>query len=139
MMKYRIIRYLFAGGAGFLVHLGVLFALSELLDVWYLLATTTGFIVAFVVSFSLQKFWTFRNNSIEKIKKQSVQYLFVAVLNLVMNNLLMFLLVEVAHLWQVYAQILTSGTIAIFSFVIYSFIFEIKVSLIGEQIKIDHD
>ena len=121
--KYsKILKYLISGGSAAIINLGILFVLTNYFAVWYLASSGMAFICAFMVSFSLQKFWTFGDASLHLIKKQLVMYLGAAVLNLGLNTLLMYGLVEHLGLHYIFAQIITSGIIAIGSFFVYQYL-----------------
>lgn len=120
----KVLKYLISGGSAAVVNLSVLYISTDILHVWYLASSVLANIIAFFVSFFLQKFWTFNNASVELVKKQLALYLLVAVINLGINTLLMFVFVEYAQLHYLLAQIVTSGLIAIESFFVYQhFIF----------------
>ena len=117
----KVLKYLISGGSAAVVNLSVLYVSTDILHVWYLASSVLANILAFFVSFFLQKFWTFNNASVELVKKQLALYLLVAVINLGINTLLMFMFVEYVELHYLLAQIVTSGLIAIESFFVYQY------------------
>ena len=124
---FKIFRYLVSGGSAAVVHVSMLFVFVELLHLWYVVSSMFAFLIAFVVSFLLQKFWTFRNPSREGVHKQAGIYFLVAVINLTLNTLLIYVFVEYFNFHYLLGQIVASGLIAISSFFIYSkFIFHHK-------------
>lgn len=124
---FKIFRYLVSGGSAAVVHVGMLFVFVELFHLWYVLSSMSAFLIAFVVSFLLQKFWTFQNTSREGVHKQAGVYFIVAVINLALNTLLIYVFVEYFNFHYLIGQIVASGLIAISSFFIYSkFIFHHK-------------
>ena len=99
-------------------------SLSFYRHLWHLVS----FVFAFFVSFVLHKFWTFGDRSQEGMHMQMGAYLFVAVVNLSLNTLLVYLFVEQTGLHYIIAQILASALIAIESFFVYQrFIFKTAV------------
>ncbi|MEI6596731.1 MAG: GtrA family protein, partial [bacterium] len=125
LQKYkRIIKYLIAGGTAASVDLVLLYILTDILGVWYLISACVAFSIAFFVSFFLQKFWTFRDRDKEVIYKQMRIYLIVALANLALNAVLMYALVDGFKIWYMLAQFIISGLIAIESYLVYKhFIF----------------
>ena len=115
-----------SGGAGAIVHLGILYVLVHLFAMWYLIATSLAFLVAVGVSFTLQKFWTFQNTATAQLHTQGIAFLLVSTANFFINGLCMYLLVDGVHLPPIVAQFITSALIAIEAFVVYSFIFRSK-------------
>ena len=121
----KIIRYIISGGTAAVVDIGLLYVFTDIMGVWYLLSAVLAFIVAFIVSFSLQKYWTFRDHSMERVGKQGSVYFMVAVANLIVNTLLVYIFTDWFDLYHIFSQILAAGLIAINSFFIYQrFIFK---------------
>ena len=121
------IKYLIAGVSAAAVHISILSFFYRFVGLNIVISTSLGFIV----SFYLQKFWTFRDNGREKIIQQMFAYLLVALVNMGINALFMYLLVEKLAVWYLLAQIIMNGTIAIESFLIYKFFIFKKRSALG--------
>ncbi|PIQ69064.1 MAG: hypothetical protein COV91_01060 [Candidatus Taylorbacteria bacterium CG11_big_fil_rev_8_21_14_0_20_46_11] len=127
--KYqRLCRYLVAGGVAAVVDLCALYGFTEYIGFHYLSAAVIAFVFAFFVSFLLQKFWTFQDESVDRVHRQVFAYFVIALFNLALNTLLMYVFVEWAHLGYIVAQIIASGLLACESFFISRyFIFKIRV------------
>ena len=120
--RYKeIIKYVISGSSALTVDLVLLFTFTNYLGMWYLISSILAFLIAFVVSFGLQKFWTFRDNSMIQIKKQAGIYFLVTSMNLVINTGAIYLMVDHFGIWYLYAQVLISGILAITSYLIYKF------------------
>lgn len=107
----------FAGGS----DLVFLFFFYGLLHWNIVISTSLAFILSFVVSFTMQKFWTFRNYN-KQMAGQLFLYLLNAFLGLNMNGWLMHLLVNRFHIWYLLAQIAVNITLAFYNFLVYKFI-----------------
>lgn len=119
LIQYKIIRYIISGGTAALVSLSLLYFFTDVVGIWYLLSSTLAFVVAFFVSFLLQKLWTFKDTHTKDISRQVSLYFVTAVSGLSANALFMYALVDIVGLWYIFAQILSSGTIATVTFFIY--------------------
>lgn len=115
----RILKFLISGGTAAAVDLGLLYLLTDVFHVWYLLSAGLAFIAAFAVSFSLQKFWTFNNHDLELIHRQLTMYLVLALFGLGVNTFSMYGLVDHAGFHYIGAQIITSAFIAVGNFFVY--------------------
>jgi len=120
--RRELIKYVLSGGTAAFVDLFLLYILTSLLGVWYLLSAVFAFIGAFFVSFYLQKFWTFRDGDRLKMKRQMIQYFSIGVTNLGINTLGMYLAVDIFHVWYLAAQFLVSILIALESFLVYKYL-----------------
>lgn len=116
---FKLIRYLISGGTAALVNWTTLFLLVHFAQMYYLYATILAFIVSIAASFTMQKFWTFRDNQVHDIHKQFTRYLGVISLSLLLNTALVYLLVEKMHTWYLLAQIIATVIIAITNFFAY--------------------
>ncbi len=122
IQKYKVyIKYLISGGTAASVDLILLFLFTHFLGFHYLISAILAFMIAFFVSFYLQKFWTFRDNRKEIIYGQMAVYLTVALVNLGLNTGLMYLFVEYLRVWYLLAQVMAGAMIAVESFLIYRF------------------
>lgn len=115
----RVVRYIVAGGVTAASNLAVLYALTEYLHVWYLLSSLVAVCVAWVVGFLLQKFWAFREHSLDTMHAQFAMHALLSVANIVLNAALLFALVEWAHLWYMAAQVVVSGGLACVNYFVY--------------------
>lgn len=116
--QVEMLKYLFAGGVVVAVNASVLYTLTQYAHIYYLMSAVLSFCVAFLVSFFLQKYWTFQNRSTNRIHEQAVKYLLLQLGNLATNTALLYLFVEYAHLWYITAQLLVSLILAVATFII---------------------
>lgn len=126
----QIFRFLLSGGISFSTDIILLYLFTDIFGVWYLMSAAIAFILAFFVSFTLMKFWTFGDSSRDGMRTQMGAYFLVAVINLVLNTLLVYVFVEMAGLHYLLAQVVASLLIAIESFFVYQrFIFKSRIVL----------
>jgi putative flippase GtrA len=116
-----MVKYLLSGLTSTTVHLIMLGLAYRLLDLQIIAATTLAYLVAFGVSFSLQKLWTFRNKA-KRYFEQIYLYLLVGVFNLFFNAALMQALVVNLDFHYLLSQLLTSGVVALNSFLLYKYL-----------------
>lgn len=123
--KYKkLIKYLISGGTAAFTDLFLLWLLHGRLHFEVISSATLAFLLAFFVSFFMQKFWTFSDDEKEGMYKQMSSYLGVAIINLGINALGMHVLVKNLGVMYILSQIIMSGLIAMSSFFIYNmFIF----------------
>ncbi|MDB5239096.1 MAG: putative glycosyltransferase [Candidatus Parcubacteria bacterium] len=123
----KLVRYLFSGGVAAVTDLVLLYVFTDVAHIWYVASSVLAFLVAFGVSFFLQKFFTFQDNGTQGMRGQAAIYLAVTGTNLAINTGLIYLLVQYTGLHYLPAQILTSIIVAVESYVLYGmFIFKDK-------------
>ncbi len=133
--KYKIyIKYIISGGTAALTNLTVLYVFTDLLGVWYLISAVIAFFVSLGVSFSLQKLWTFQDNSWQGVQRQFSFYFLVILGDLIFNEVALYLLVEKAGLYYIFAQIIIEAIIAPTNFLFYKFkVFNRQTDVIREK------
>jgi putative flippase GtrA len=115
----HIAKYLIAGGTAAGVDLIMLHVFTDWLGIWYLYSATLAFFLALGISFTLQKFWVFKNRSCEKIKRQAIMHFSLGAISTGVNAGLMYLLVSGLNLHYLLAQIIGGALIAVVNFFIY--------------------
>jgi putative flippase GtrA len=121
-MMARIARFgvagaLATGTSALALHISI-----TVFGMWYLAASVVGFFAGFFVSFTLQKFWTFRDTRLSVIPRQVLMYFTLLVVNLGLNTVLIYSAVEFGGLQPVVAQIGASLLIACQNFFLYRFV-----------------
>ena len=117
--KRLVLAFLVAGGTALVADVGVLYLCKGILGMDIIPAVVIAFLFGFCASFTLQKFWAFEDMSVDRVHAQASLYFLVAALNLFLNIIFMYLLVEVIHLWYILAKALVAGSIACGSFFVY--------------------
>lgn len=117
-----IFKYLVSGTLAALVHLGLLYAFTEWVGIWYLISTALAFLVAFSVSFTLQKFWTFEDHETHELRGQIAKYFATTVSGLFANVGGVYVLVAFAGIWYMAAQTIVLIMVAVVSFIIYKYV-----------------
>lgn len=122
---HQIMKYIISGGTAAVVTIGSIYIFTDIFHIWYLVSGVFAFIAGFIVSFILQKFWTFADHSTDNVHIQAGMYLLVALINLAWNTFLLWLFVDIFHFWYILGQIFAGAIVALSSFFIYKrFIFK---------------
>lgn len=73
-----------------------------------------------IISYILQKFFTFKNHSRKDIHKQFIKFFIFALLMLIFNTLLMYIFVDIIGLWYMLAQFISSAGIAFINYAYFN-------------------
>lgn len=117
---WLLVRYVVSGFSGIIANLIVFAVATELFAVWYIFAALIGFVAAYVVTFSMHKWWTFDKTAGERTVFQSLLYLVSALGTLVINTALLYVFVEGFELAPVLGQFIALGISAVLSFLFTS-------------------
>ncbi|MBU6996836.1 MAG: GtrA family protein [Theionarchaea archaeon] len=104
-MPAQFIKFCLVGSTGALIHLGLLYFLTEFCNVWYILSAALGFTAAVLNNFVWNRVWTFKSKS-PRIPQQLFLFFIVNIISLCINLSVLFLLTEYAGIWYVKAQII---------------------------------
>lgn len=118
----QLVRFFISGSIATTTNLVVAYVATDILGLYYLLSSAAAFVLSFLVSFSLQKFWTFESRELARIPRQATIALGVAGGNLVLNTFLVFCFVECAGLHYLVGQFLASAIIACETFFLFKFV-----------------
>ena len=118
---FHLIRYIISGATAAATNVGILFLLVQFVGVHYLSASIMAYLLAIVVSFTLQKFWTFQDRPTHDIHAQFFRYVTVVLANLAVNTVLMYIFVTHLHIWYIFAQIMAIAVIAITGYFGYKY------------------
>lgn len=115
---HNIIRYLFSGGIGFVLNIGLFWILINYTPMWYIAAAIISFIFSAYATYNLHKKVTYSSTSKTTVKSVTYYYLLNGA-NVVVNAILVFIFVEYVHVDKSISLVLSSLLISIYSYVIY--------------------
>ena len=113
-----IIRYLIAGGTGAFINLLSMYILTSILGIWYITSAIFAFMMSLLITFFIQKLWTFQDSLLElnHARRQAILYTIASTSFLVLNTLLLYTFVDFLGMWYLFAQFLSLGMVACGSF-----------------------
>ena len=100
----QAIKYYSVGGSGVLVNLGILYALTDFMGLWYIASQVIAISISISSNFLFNRFWTF-NGSIQD-QRNSVMYVKFIIVSLIGMGIqlgITFALVENIALYYMYA------------------------------------
>ena len=130
ILEQKVIRFIIAGSTAFGVNIIALFLLTEFVGLWYILSATIAFVTSLLVGFSMNKSWTFGDVTADDLHKKIFVYFSINIINLILNNSILYFLVETWGVWYLLAQALASSLIAFESFFLYKKLFKTNLECI---------
>lgn len=116
------IKFFLVGCCTGALDLLVLFILHGICRINIVPATSIAFVLSFLLSFILQKRWTFREFGHKNTPRQLVVYIANTFFDLNLNALLMYLLVNRLAWWYILSQVLVNLAIGLLNFIIYKYL-----------------
>ena len=124
-VRYKAVaKYAIAGIGASSIDLVALYIFHGVLEIRIITATSLAFLCSFMLSFNLQKFWTFSNRHSDKkaFSKQLGLYLSINFVNINVNGALMYVLVNNYKIWYLLSQVISGLIIGALNFLVYKFI-----------------
>lgn len=114
-------RYLITGFTAFGMEYGLYIILIRYLQVHYIVASASVYIVVFWFVFLVNRFWSFKSSG--DIKKQVLQYGMLFVFNLIVANIvLMAFLTDVLGMSAYLSPVFKTACVVCWNFLIYKYI-----------------
>lgn len=111
-------RYAVSGGTATAIHYTILVLLVELAGADETLSTTVGYFLSGIVHYLLLYHWAFRSSV--RHRKATIRFFLLAVCTLCLNSAIFWILFELAGLWYLFAQLVTTGLILSITFTVNS-------------------
>ena len=112
----KIVRYFFVGGAAAAVDIGLFFLFAKSLGFNYLVVGCIGFIIATAVNYFLSIRFVFRSG-VRFARHTEIAFIYVAsLLGLVLNQGILFLLIEHAGAEMMLAKLAATGGVFLLNF-----------------------
>jgi len=109
------IKYVFFAGIATLVDLSILYILTNIFNIFYFYSAILSYICGGIVNFILNKKYAFKNKSKRILSQVSIFY-GIAFIGLGINQLVLYLLVEIGHVWYIYAKFVSIFIVLIWNF-----------------------
>ena len=106
MISRNFYNYFFIAAFASLIDLGLLYFLTDVVGIFYLISATFSFVGAQVVNYLVNKKLNFNNPS-RKIVKQLIFFIFVNTIGLGISLVILAFLVEVFGIWYILAKIIS--------------------------------
>lgn len=112
--RYLMTKYATVGSLTAVLDFGLLYILTDIIGLHYLLSATISFIIAGSTNYWFNRNWTFNSNG--EHKKQLPIFFTVAVIGLILNNNIIYLSVEKFHLHYLLGKIIAAGIVLFWNF-----------------------
>ena len=114
---YEIARFVLVGGACFVLDYGLLYVLTEYVGLYYLLSAGISFSVSVFVNSWLCLACVFRGADAQT-RRAKMLFFGSSIAGLGLNQLLMWLLVDFAHIYYMIAKLIAAGIVMIWNYVL---------------------
>ena len=112
----QIFRFGIVGFTAFLIDAGLLYVLTEFCHIHYLISSIISFTVSLAYNYILSIFWVFDVKRKQTIKEVAV-FVILSIFGLGINQLVMYLGVDLLHIYYMLCKILATGIVMVYNFI----------------------
>ena len=119
----KFLKFCTVGFSGLAIDFGITYLAKEKLKFNKYVANSLGFSIASTSNYFLNKVWTFQDTNPDAITQFS-KYIFIALIGLLLNNLIIYLLVNKKEVTFYWAKLIAIGIVVFWNFIAnYNFTF----------------
>lgn len=112
----QFIRYGFVGGIAFAVDFGLLYVLTDILQLHYLLSAALSFTAGLTVNYILSTLWVFTRHQVSSKKTELLIFIAIGVIGLGFNEALMWLLTDWWETYYLISKIVSTVLVYLWNF-----------------------
>lgn len=112
----QLFRYLFVGGAAFLIDFGVLFALTEWAGVHYLIAAAVAFLAGLCANYMLSIAWVFSSRRMANRRLEFAVFALIGVVGLGLNELIIWQCTDTLGFHYLVSKMVAAGIVMFWNF-----------------------
>jgi len=120
--RIQLFRYIFVGGAAFLVDFTSLFILTQYFGIFYLISAALAFILGLAVNYLLSVRWVFNNRKLEKRSFEFGIFAIIGIVGLALNEFFIWFFTQDIQIFYLYSKILAAVIILFWNFFARKFI-----------------
>ena len=110
------LKFAFIGAIGTFVNLSILYILTEIYGIQYIISESIAFGIALSNNYILNKVETFEEDIQEKAMGKGIKFAIICIIAFLVNLIVLFILVEYFSIFYLFAEILAIGCAFIINF-----------------------
>ncbi len=105
----QFFRYGFAGGVAFCVDFSLLYVLTDIFHIYYLISAAFSFIPGILVNYLLSVHWVFNKRAVKNRKAEFLFFTMIGLVGLGWNELFMWLFTDVAGFYYLVSKLFSTA------------------------------
>ena len=118
----QLFRYTIVGGLAFIVDFGSLYALTEYLDIHYLISAAIAFVLGLTINYFLSVIWVFKKRSSKSKYLEFVVFALIGIIGLVLNEFIIWFFTEVVNKHYLFSKLISTVLVYLWNFFIRKFL-----------------
>lgn len=116
-INIEFLRYFIVGGIAFVADFSLLYIFATFTEMHYLIANALAFCAGLIINYILSITWVFSKRKLECRKKEFTIFLLVGLVGLLLNELILWLLMEYAMLYLMYSKLIATAVVFFWNFI----------------------
>lgn len=112
----QFFRYIFVGGAAFIVDFGSLFIFTDIFGIYYLVSASIAFTLGLIANYALSISWVFNKRALENIWSEFIVFAVIGIIGLGLNALFMWFFTEYVSLYYLFSKLIAAALILFWNF-----------------------
>ena len=113
----QIIRFGFVGGTAFIIDAGILFILTQFLNVHYLISGMISFTVSVIYNYILSIMWVFDAKKDSNKAQELSIFIGLSVIGLGINQFIMWVMVDKIGVYYMLSKIVSTFVVMVYNFI----------------------
>lgn len=113
----QLLKYTIVGGTAFLIDISILIALTEILNLHYLISAAISFTIGLLYNYFLSTIWVFRYRKYQNILFELFLFGIIGTIGLGINEVVLFYFTEILQLPNyIYSKLISTFIVYIWNF-----------------------
>ena len=112
----QFFRYIFVGGAAFIVDFVSLFIFTDVFGVYYLISAAIAFTLGLIANYTLSINWVFNKRTLDNKLSEFTIFAVIGIVGIFLNALIIYLFTEYVGLFYLVSKIIAAALILFWNF-----------------------
>lgn len=112
----QFFRYIFVGGAAFIVDFVSLFIFTDVFGVYYLISAVIAFILGLIANYTLSINWVFNKRTLDNKLSEFTIFAVIGIIGIFLNVVIIYLFTEYVGLFYLLSKIIAAALILFWNF-----------------------
>jgi putative flippase GtrA len=112
----QFFRYIFVGGAAFIVDIVSLFIFTDVFGVYYLVSAAIAFLLGLAANYALSISWVFNKRTLDNKWSEFTIFATIGIIGLGLNELIIWLFTDYIGLYYLVSKIIAAALILFWNF-----------------------
>ena len=114
--RIQLFRYMFVGGAAFIVDFVSLFILTDFFGIYYLISAAIAFILGLIANYLLSVSWVFNKRTLENRTFEFGIFALIGIVGLGLNEVFIWFFTQDLQIYYLFSKILAAAIILFWNF-----------------------